>query len=63
MSLKSRLTKIEKDAPEEEKVHFLGWADCEWREAEGLIRAEGESKEDFFKRVRSITDKKWIWCD
>lgn len=63
MSLKSRLAKIEKDAPKEEKVHFLGWADCEWREAEGLVRGEGESKEDFFERVKAATDKKFIWCD
>lgn len=63
MSLKNRLAKIEKNIPESDKVHFLGWADCEWREAEGLVRAEDESKEEFFVRVKSITDKKWIWCD
>lgn len=63
MSLKNRLAKIEKSAPNPDKVHFLGWADCEWREAEGLVRAVHESKEEFFERVKSITDKKWIWCD
>ena len=63
MSLKSRLAKIEKNAPEEDRVHFLGWADCEWKEAEGLVRAESESKEDFFERVKAITDNKFIWCE
>lgn len=63
MSLKHRLAKIEKSLPDVDKVHFLGWADCKWKEAEGLIRAEDESKEEFFERVKSITDKKWIWCD
>ena len=63
MSLKYRLARIEKDAPIVDEVHFLGWADCEWREAEGLVRAEDESKEAFFERVKCITDKKWIWCD
>ena len=63
MNLKNRLSKIEKNAPKAGEVHFLGWADCQWMEAEGLVRAEDESKEDFFERVKSITDKKWIWCD
>jgi hypothetical protein len=63
MSLKHRLAKIEKSIPDVDKVHFLGWADCEWKEAEGLVRSENESKEEFFERVQSTTDKKWIWCD
>ena len=63
MNLKSRLAKIEKSVPEVDKVHFFGWGDCEWREAEGLIRTEDESREEFFKRVISATDNKWIWCD
>ena len=63
MNLKSRLAKIEKDSPQEGKVHFLGWADCEWKRAEGLVRAEDESKEEFFRRVKSTTDNKWIWCN
>ena len=25
--------------------------------------AQDESKEAFFERVKSIADKKWIWCD
>lgn len=63
MNLKRRLGNIEKMTPEVDRVHFLGWADCEWREAEGLIRYENESKEDFFDRVKAMTDKKFIWCD
>lgn len=63
MNLKRRLAKIEAKVPEVDKVHFLGWADCEWREAEGLVRHENESKEGFFDRVKAATDKKWIWCD
>lgn len=63
MNLKSRLAKIEGNTPKADKVHFLGWADCEWREAEGLVRGENESKEDFFDRVKATTDNKFIWCD
>lgn len=63
MSLKIRLAKIEKNAPGINEVHFMGWADCEWKVAEGLVRAEDESKERFFERVRGVTDKKWVWCD
>lgn len=63
MNLKNRLAKIEKNVPVVDKVHFLGWADCEWKEAEGLVRAENESREEFFERVKIITNKKWIWCD
>ena len=63
MNLKNRLAKIEASAPKPDKVHFLGWADCEWKRAEGLVREDNESKEDFFSRVQAITDNKWIWCD
>lgn len=63
MNIKSRLAKIEAAKPIENKVHFLGWADCEWRKAEGLERGENESREDFFSRVQAITDNKFIWCD
>jgi hypothetical protein len=63
MNLKSRLAKIAASAPKADKVHFLGWADCEWREAGGLVRGENESREDFFSRVQTITDSKFIWCD
>lgn len=63
MNLKNRLAKIEASAPEAFKVQFLGWADCEWKRAEGLVRHHNESKEDFFVRVKAITDKKFIWCE
>ncbi len=63
MNLKNRLAKIEKNVPDVDKIHFLGWADCEWKEAEGLVRAGNESREEFFERVKIITNKKWIWCD
>ena len=63
MSLKSRLDRIEKNVPIVDEVHFMGWADCEWEEAEGLVRAKDESKESFFERVKAATNKKWIWCD
>jgi hypothetical protein len=46
----------------DDKVTFIGWADCEWREAEGMVRQEKESIEDFFTRVRATTNKKWIFC-
>jgi hypothetical protein len=63
MNMRKRLTRIEAAKPIENKVHFFGWADCEWREAEGLVRHENESKDDFFDRVKAITDKKFIWCE
>jgi hypothetical protein len=63
VNLKSRLARIEKFAPIVDEVHFMGWADCEWKEAEGLVRANDESKESFFDRVRAVTNKKWVWCD
>lgn len=64
MSLTSRIQKLEiAIKPVGEKVTFIGWADCEWREAEGLIRYENESKEEFFNRVKAATDKKFIWCE
>ena len=48
MTLKTRLQKLtNKLKPEVQEVHLFGWADCSWSESEGLIRQEGESKEDF----------------
>ena len=63
MSFKSRLAKIEANLPAADTVHFMGWKDCEWKYAEGLVRGESESTEDFFTRVRLTTDKKFIWCE
>ncbi|WP_100378821.1 hypothetical protein [Polynucleobacter brandtiae] len=63
MSLANRIEKLEaKLKPQEDKVTFYGWADCEWKHANGLTRAENETKEQFFKRVRKTTDSKFIWC-
>lgn len=64
MTLATRLSKLEMLLrPKIEQVHFLGWKGCEWNKAEGLTRYEWESRENFFKRVRKNTDKKWIWVD
>ena len=64
MSLASRIQKLERSIkPKKDEVTFIGWADCEWKEAEGLVRYENESKENFFDRVKAITDKKFIWCE
>ena len=63
MTLKSRIAKLENTLPRTDTVHFMGWKDCEWRYAEGLIRGETESKDAFFDRVKAITDKKFIWCE
>jgi hypothetical protein len=52
---------LKKSAQYYDTVHFSGWADCEWKEAEGLVRAEKESMEEFFERIKIITNKKWIW--
>lgn len=63
MSLKSRLAKIEAASPATDTIHFMGWKDCEWKYAEGLVRGKTESKDDFFDRVKAVTDKKFIWCE
>jgi len=63
MNLKKRLASIEKTLTAKEEIHFIGWANCRWERAAGLARGDSESKEEFFKRVRSVTNKKWIWCD
>jgi hypothetical protein len=61
MSLKNRLSKIEKNFPKRDIVYFLGWADCEWREAEGFVRTTNESIEGFKERVLVSTSKQFIW--
>ncbi len=64
MTLKSRLEKLtNKLKPEEVKIYYMGWADCTWTESEGLIRQEGESKDDFCNRVYQTTKKKFLWFD
>jgi len=61
----SRIEKLEqKLLPKVKQVHFVGWADCEWRECDGLIRQPDETKEQFFKRVRLNNSKREIfWCE
>jgi len=64
MTLKSRLDKLTtKLKPDTVKVHYFGWADCTWSESEGLIRLEGESKDDFCDRVYKTTRKQFLWFD
>lgn len=64
MTLKSRLQRLtNKLRPEAVEVHFFGWADCNWSESEGLIRKEGESKDDFCNRVYQTTKKQFLWFD
>lgn len=62
MSLASRIGKLEeKMAPKREAIYFIGWANCTWSSAEGLIRHESESIKDFRKRVLLVTKKQFIW--
>jgi hypothetical protein len=64
MNLASRIQKLEqKLIPKKEKVYCMGWADCTWSESEGLIRQEGESKDDFCNRVYQATKKQFLWFD
>lgn len=63
MSLKSRLAKIEATQPLEDKIYYMGWANCTWSESEGLFRQTGESKEDFCNRVYQATKKQFLWFE
>jgi len=65
MTALSRLEKLEeKLLPKVKQAHFVGWADCEWKECDGLVRHANESKEQFFKRVRlNNPDRKIFLCD
>lgn len=64
MTIKTRLQKLAtKLKPEDVKIYYMGWADCTWRESEGLVRQAGESKEDFCKRVYQTTRKQFLWFD
>ncbi len=64
MTTLSRLEKLEeKLLPKVKEVHFVGWADCEWNECDGLVRQHDETKEQFFKRVRlNNPDRLIFWC-
>lgn len=62
MSLLSRIEKLEaKLRPQKPEIYWLMWLECEWREAEGIIRNKSESIEEFKKRVLQNTDKQFIW--
>jgi hypothetical protein len=37
------------------------WRGCKWHEAEGVIRNEAESIEEFKKRVLAATNNRFIW--
>ncbi len=64
MTLKSRLQKLAAKLKSEEiKIYYMGWADCNWSESEGLFRQVGESKEDFCSRVYQSTKKQFLWFD
>jgi len=65
MTALSRLEKLEeKLLPKVKQAHFVGWADCKWKECDGLVRHANESKEQFFKRVRlNNPDRKIFLCD
>ena len=61
----SRLEKLEqKLQPKIKEVLFIGWADCEWNECDGLIRQVDETIEQFLKRIRLSNPEKLIfWCE
>jgi hypothetical protein len=61
----SRFEKLEQTLmPKVKEVHFVGWADCEWKECDGLVRQPDESKEQFFKQVRlNNPDRLIFWVD
>ena len=64
MTLKSRLQKLtNRLKPDAVKVHYFGWKDCTWSKSEGLLRQDGESKEDFCNRVYQTTKKQYLWFD
>jgi hypothetical protein len=65
MTIKSRLQKLtNKLKPEATKIYFMGWAGCQYKHSNGLTRRDGESKEQFFKRVRENDSNRMIhWFD
>jgi hypothetical protein len=64
MTIVSRLGRLEeKLLPKVREVHFVGWADCEWYECNGIVKQSNETEEQFFKRVRlSNPEGKIFWC-
>jgi hypothetical protein len=65
MTALSRLEKLEeKLKPEKKKVYFMGWAGCQFKHSNGLTRWDGESKEQYFKRVTENDPNRMIhWFD
>ena len=63
MTIKSRLQKLTNKLKPADDVHYFGWADCTWSESEGLIRQDGESKDDFCNRVYKTTNKHFLWFE
>lgn len=64
MSLATRIEKLErKIIPKNEKIYYIGWANCTWSKSEGLTRNINESKDDFCKRVYLVTRKNYLWFD
>jgi hypothetical protein len=65
MTALTRIEKLEQKLLQRvKKVHFVGWADCAWKECDGLVRQPNESQENFFKRLRlNNPDKMIFWCD
>ena len=62
MNLATRIERLEgKIGRKREKTYFIGWANHKWREADGLIRNESESIDEFKKRVTQNTTKRFIW--
>ena len=62
MSLLKRIEKLEqKLKPKRPEIYWLMWRNCQWREAEGFIRGENESKEQFQARISSKVNKQFIW--
>lgn len=62
MNLSSRIQKLEvKLGIKRKKIYFIGWANCEWNESDGLLRRRSESKEEFCRRVSQNTNKKYLW--
>lgn len=63
MTLKSRMQKLTAKLKPAVEVHYFGWADCTWSQSEGLLRREGESREDFCNRVYQATKKQFLWFE
>jgi hypothetical protein len=64
MTTITRLEKLEKKLKlKRKKVYFMGWAGCEYKQSNGLTRAEGESKKDFCNRVYQTIKKQYLWFE